>query len=641
MRKQTNIIISSLIILSLLVCVFVGVRRINVENDYKDIQIAIRYSDVLNIAKQTNEPIENILKEFKALGANALFVRENTVLPLANADFTNFKEQGYATVYEGYELEKLYPESTTIKRANLYIEAYSTQAHDLIFNNLKIKGMSTYEVVIDGKKFIEVTVPMSILATHGVGYNYEDLKIAADAGYVILPQVKSWDNVSDESIEAFVSQIEVIPNLGTIYFADSSIVAPTHPEIIAMIKRHGLGFVEFFSEKQKGFGTLAKASSESGEAFNVERLHTVTDAQVKQYTTDQLMDRYMLALTERNLRVFLFKMPNTLDIHADATFLATNISTFRNLAESKGYVVAEEVQPYNLPVGNYILSVLAGVAAILMFILVSDKVGMTKVGYILGAIGLIGYAGLLKLSPNFALKMMALFGAIIFPTYGGVLALEERTRSLKETIFTFLKMSLISFGGALTIIGTISRTSFGLGIDIFAGVKMAMLLPILLVIVVAYYQKHGLNFNYYKELLSNKVTYLALGLLGIGAIVLMIYTSRTGNTGNISSLELAFRQFLDTTLGVRPRTKEFLIGHPIMIILLYYGYKEKYVPLLILGIIGQISLVNTYAHIHTPVMISLIRSIYGIAFGLVIGIIAIYVIKLLGKVMNKWITKNQ
>lgn len=641
MRKQSKIIISSLIVLSLLVCVFVGVRRINVENQYRDIQIAIRYSDVLNIAKQTNQPIDILLKEFKELGANALFVRENTVLPLANADFMNFKEQGYATVYEGYELEKVYPESTMIKRANLYIEPYSPEVFDLIFNNLKIKGMSAYDVVIEGEHFIEVTVPMSVLATHGVGYNYADLKVAADIGYVVLPQVKSWDQISDESIDVFVKQIEAIPNLGTIYFADSKIVAPTHPEIVEMIKRHGLGFVEFFSEKQKGFGTLAKASSEAGGAFNVERLHTVTDAQVKQYTTDQLMDRYMLALTERNLRVFLFKMPNSLDIQADTTFLAENISTFKGLAESKGYVVTEEVQAYNLPIGNYVLSVFAGIAAILMFVLVLDKMGMTRTGYILGALGLIGYAGLLKLSPNLALKLMGLFGAIIFPTYGGTLALEEKARSLKDTILTFLKMSFISFGGALTIIGTISRTSFGLGIDIFAGVKIAMLLPIVLVIAIAYYQRHGLNVKYYKGLLGNKVTYLALGLLGIGAVVLLVYTSRTGNTGSISSLELAFRQFLDTTLGVRPRTKEFLIGHPVMILLLYYGYKEKYIPLLVLGIIGQISLVNTYAHIHTPVMISLIRSVYGIAFGLVIGIIAIYVIKFLGRVMNKWIAKNQ
>ena len=641
MKNQTKIIISSLIILSLLICVFVGVKRVNVESDYKDIQIAIRYNDILNIAKQTNEPIENVLKKFKDLGANALFVRENTVIPAAGSDFMNFKEQGRATVYEGYELEKVYPDSENIKRSNIYIEAYDKEAFDLIYNNLTLKGISAYKAVIDGEDYIELTVPMSILTSLGVGYNYGDLQIAADLGYVILPQVKSWDHVSDESIASFIAQIEAIPNIGSIYFADSSIVEPSNSQIIEMVKKHGLGFVEFFSEKQKGFGSLAKASSENGTAFGVERLHTVTDAQVKQYTTDGLMDRYMLALTERNLRVFLFKMPNTLDIQKDANFLATNIQTFRDLAESKGYTVADAVEPYNLPAGNYLLSILAGIASILMFVLLLDRMEMIKVGYILGALGLIGYAGLLKLSPNLGLKLMALFGAVIFPTYGVLSILDVNERSMKDTILTFLKVCAISFGGALTIIGTISRTSFGLGIDIFAGVKVAMLLPIVLVVAIAYYQRHGLNFKYYKELLSNKVTYLALGLLGIAAVVLMIYTSRTGNTGSISSFELAFRQFLDTTLGVRPRTKEFLIGHPAMIIMLYYGYKEKYIPLLVLGIIGQISLVNTYAHIHTPVMISLIRSAYGIVFGLIIGMIAIYVIKLLGKVMNKWIVKNQ
>lgn len=641
MKKQTKMIISSLIILSLLICVFVGVKRVNVESEYKDIQIAIRYNDLLNIAKQTNEPLEVVLKKFKDLGANALFVRENTVLPASGTDFMNLKEQGRATVYEGYELEKLYPESDNIKRANFYIEAYDQEAFDLIYNNLTLKGISAYKVEIDGQDYIELTVPVSILTSLGVGYNYQDLQTAADLGYVILPQVKSWDHTSEESIVSFVEQIESIPNLGSIYFADSMVVEPGNAQIIEMVKRYGLGFVEFFSEKQKGFGSLAKASSDNGTAFGVERLHTVTDAQVKQYSTDELMDRYMLALTERNLRVFLFKMPNTLDIQKDAEFLATNVQTFKTLAESKGYTLVDTITPYNLPSGNYILSILAGVAAILMFVLLLDRMGMAKVGYVLALLGLIGYAGLLKLSPNLGLKLMALFGAVVFPTYGVVSILEGDNRSIKQTILAFLKVSLISFGGALTIIGTISRTSFGLGIDIFAGVKIAMLLPIVLVIVIAYYQRHGLNIDYYKDLLNHKVTYLALGLLGIAAVILLIYTSRTGNTGSISGFELAFRQFLDTTLGVRPRTKEFLIGHPAMMIMLYYGYKEKYIPLLVLGIIGQISLVNTYAHIHTPIMISLIRSAYGIAFGLIIGIIAIYVIKLLSKGINKWIIKNQ
>ena len=56
---------------------------------------------------------------------------------------------------------------------------------------------------------------------------------------------------------------------------------------------------------------------------------------------------------------------------------------------------------------------------------------------------------------------------------------------------------------------------------------------------------------------------------------------------------------------------------------------------IIFAVIGPTSLVNTYAHIHTPVVISLIRSAYGILLGSIIGLIFIGAIKLLVKVIQK------
>ncbi|MGL6174204.1 MAG: DUF5693 family protein, partial [Cellulosilyticaceae bacterium] len=276
-----------------------------------------------------------------------------------------------------------------------------------------------------------------------------------------------------------------------------------------------------------------------------------------------------------------------------------------------------------------------------IFVLLVDKIGFTRLGYILGLLGIVGYAALLKVAPNMAIKIMSLFGATIFPTYAVYAAIESKPKNLTHTLIAFLKMTAISFGGALTIVGVLSKTSYGMGIDIFAGVKLAHILPIALVIVLLMWRDHGLDYNYYKNLLNNKVTYLAVAIIGVLGVVLLVYTSRTGNTGQISAFEAQFRQLLDTVLGVRPRTKEFLIGHPVMIALLYFGYKELYIPFLVLGTIGQISLVNTYAHLHTPVMISILRSIYGIGIGIVIGIILIYVIKFACKVIKQWIEKIQ
>jgi hypothetical protein len=99
---------------------------------------------------------------------------------------------------------------------------------------------------------------------------------------------------------------------------------------------------------------------------------------------------------------------------------------------------------------------------------------------------------------------------------------------------------------------------------------------------------------------------------------------RTGNDSGIgvSGLELKFRAVLDRLMMVRPRTKEFLIGHPALFLGIAFLLKQRRLlglPLVALGILGQVSLVNTFCHIHTPLLMSVIRAFNGLALGLVIG----------------------
>jgi hypothetical protein len=112
---------------------------------------------------------------------------------------------------------------------------------------------------------------------------------------------------------------------------------------------------------------------------------------------------------------------------------------------------------------------------------------------------------------------------------------------------------------------------------------------------------------------------------------LAVYIIRTGNDnlGVVSDLEARVRQYLGHVLTVRPRTKEFLIGHPAMLVLLYYGYRYEMLPILLVGTIGQISLINTYAHIHTPLITSILRSMHGLWIGILIGVAAIAAISAL------------
>jgi len=104
--------------------------------------------------------------------------------------------------------------------------------------------------------------------------------------------------------------------------------------------------------------------------------------------------------------------------------------------------------------------------------------------------------------------------------------------------------------------------------------------------------------------------------------VVAVYLLRTGNGAPelVSTVELKFRELLNTLLTVRPRTKEFMVGHPLMLLVLSYGYCHQKLPVLLLGLIGQISLVNTYAHLHTPLAVSFLRSFHGLWLGIILGI---------------------
>jgi hypothetical protein len=85
------------------------------------------------------------------------------------------------------------------------------------------------------------------------------------------------------------------------------------------------------------------------------------------------------------------------------------------------------------------------------------------------------------------------------------------------------------------------------------------------------------------------------------------------------------RALLDQYLVTRPRFKEFLIGHPLMIVglaLAVTGRRAWALPVFLAGAIGQVSLLNTFCHLHTPLFVSVLRALLGFAIGAVLGTLA-------------------
>jgi hypothetical protein len=143
------------------------------------------------------------------------------------------------------------------------------------------------------------------------------------------------------------------------------------------------------------------------------------------------------------------------------------------------------------------------------------------------------------------------------------------------------------------------------------------------------------------ETMRKPVTWAAatLTIVGLAAIAMLALRSGNDNPTAVSSFELQIRAMLDNLLYVRPRSKEVAFGHPLLVlglcILAYRPDLRSWVPLLLLGgMVGQTSIVNTFCHAHTPVLLSLERILVGLVLGGIIGL-------LLWAIVQRWVPQKE
>jgi hypothetical protein len=183
---------------------------------------------------------------------------------------------------------------------------------------------------------------------------------------------------------------------------------------------------------------------------------------------------------------------------------------------------------------------------------------------------------------------------------------------------------------------------FLLELEIFRGVKLTFILPLLLIGIV-----YLTRFNLFEpqddrdagrilrqviNLLNYPVSIKVLLLFGLGAIGAWIFIGRSGHTAGVPvpDFEIKIRAFLERVMYARPREKEFIIGHPAFLLAALATARQwprlLHFLLVIAATIGQSTLVETFAHMRTPVMMSFIRGVDGLVLGALVGIVLVVVV---------------
>ncbi len=182
-----------------------------------------------------------------------------------------------------------------------------------------------------------------------------------------------------------------------------------------------------------------------------------------------------------------------------------------------------------------------------------------------------------------------------------------------------------------------------LEMGIFRGVKAAQLLPLAFfcLLFVSYYglfEKDRKN-----DHLDPRDIFTALGwTIPMWAVLLMAavglagyyYLARTGHeTGvTISDTEMIFRNDLEYLLLARPRTKEFLVAFPGIMLAVYCAVRRLPFWTALFGLAGTIGLTsvcNTFMHIRTPLYLGFVRTAYSLLLGILVGAVMIVCFELL------------
>jgi hypothetical protein len=202
----------------------------------------------------------------------------------------------------------------------------------------------------------------------------------------------------------------------------------------------------------------------------------------------------------------------------------------------------------------------------------------------------------------------------------------------EKPFYGLLAGILIVISGGLCVAVFYGTTNAMLRLTPFSGVKLTLLLPP--VLILANDLKKRIHPESLPEVMSRPPLWGELMLVGVLLLGATVLTIRSDNASFVPGWEVQFRDLLERVMWVRPRTKEFLIGYPCLII--YFVIKKRgwllhYREVFRIGAsMAFASAANSFCHFHTLLPLTVARVVNGWFLGIAIGFLALVLLDFIG-----------
>ncbi|SFT25532.1 DUF5693 family protein [Paenibacillus sp. BC26] len=684
-NRKATFVLCVLTILGLIAALPIGATRWKMEKTSDKVQMVFDYRDLVQIAAYQAHPkqfVKDELVKMHAEGITAMAVFESSLQELGWA--------GRLSLYNSSSASELQGKTSTADENYTYVLFSSAKDEEVLRpvleSTYKQWGITTSSWSYEGRGGLILETPLENAILKPMVPDPIALGEIHEAGFTIVPRLSDRVPFDAASVDAMLGGFEQLGVSRILFegdavkgFADNAELKSLN-QFAELLNKHDIGIATIENSKpQKGMNTLGYLTH-----YNVVRLYSLSDNDAASMKPEEIADRFQLAAKDRSIRMFYLNgAPSSSPVKSMITDPLENL--YHAMQDKNGVLAkmdklgfaVDSPQPfeYESPSWHKPLKAVVVLGAI-AFITLLISAFVPGVAIPVFVLGVIGSAGLYVLSKSILEQGLALGAAISAPTLALIWAIrrvrahtvgnrrpiggaadatatrvaggsEQQVRwffpgisagrRFLMAITIFATTSIISMSGIPFIAGLLNNITYKLVLEQFRGVSLLHLAPIALVALYLLLYTGESVFGNLRKLLKMQITVLWVGVAGVLGVMALYYLSRTGNAGQASSLELTFRNVLETTFGVRPRTKEFLLSHPLFFFGIFVAlrYRAAWV-LFIVGAIGQLSMVDTFAHIHTPLPISIIRDLLGLVLGALIGLVIIGVWQIGEGVWKRW-----
>ncbi|MDK2871094.1 MAG: hypothetical protein PWQ16_446 [bacterium] len=601
--------------------------RVNVESKNKVFSICLDMEEIKLLSAMEGVPTSATLKKLKESGANAVAIYALTLGEL--------QREGRVFTLPGYEAEKHDWLAGDLKPFFTYVVVKDRSLLDCILKSIGLAiGKNRVKLIsLSDKAIVEVKKDYDSTLNIPICFLKDEEELLKNMGFRVYLRIRNFRENNPDYISYIFDEMDKLDAERIIIFDGEQVLG--YPSLIKEVssemrkRNYKMGLIEF--GKQVGKEALAFYNFP-----NILLVHSIDAKEMLSYSVDRAISRYLRAVKERNMRIlyvrFFFNLSGSL-LEENAKYISDLIDS----VQKAGFKLGEPA-----PIINYKKSYLfdsfiasGALSGITLFLtsfgrIFSFSLPLAFVSYLLFYVFKGVYLG------NIALAFLI---ALFFPVWGAFAFMERcRKYSFEDSYFSyakgFLVLSLypiaVSLSAGIYIGSILGEPLFMSKILQFKGVKAAYIFPLIAVGLLAIYRERGSIRAFLKEPFMKEEFLVFLILSG----VVGIYLLRSGNLPLVKpiSVEREARDILDTLLYARPRFKEFLIGYPSMALFVYTvgkSFLANYRPLiLMMATVASVSIVNSFCHIHTPFLFSLLRTFNGMVLGWLVGVFLILLIYL-------------